>query len=209
MVRVKVCGITNLDDALAAVEVGAHALGFIFVPSSPRHITIEQAAHIISQLPPFVAKVGVFADVPMERVKEAMNVCPLDLAQLHGEESPAYCAALFPRAIKTFRVKDEEVLSLISNYQASAYLLDTFDTAILGGTGQRFDWRIAQKAVALDRPIILSGGLNPDNIQEAVTMVRPYGVDVSSGVEARPGKKALRKMQQFFSRLREVEAMAV
>lgn len=209
MVRVKVCGITNLDDALAAIELGAHALGFIFVPSSPRHVTTEEAAHIISQLPPFVTKVGVFADAPMEQLKEFMNACPLDLIQLHGEESPAYCTALFPRAIKAFRVKDEGILSLISNYQASAYLLDTFDTAMLGGTGQRFDWRIAQKAVASGRLIILSGGLNPDNIQEAITMVRPYGVDVSSGIETRPGKKALHKMQQFFSRLREVEVVAV
>jgi phosphoribosylanthranilate isomerase len=195
MVRVKICGITNLDDALAAVEWGADALGFVFAPS-PRQVTVEQVANIVAGLPPFVCKVGVFADSKLQEIKEAMRVCNLNLAQLHGSESPDFCEALFPQVIKSFRVESESILALLPQYKASAYLLDSYHATLKGGTGQSFDWEIAKKA-AYYGPIILSGGLTPANVSQAITQVQPYAVDVSSGVESEPGKKDHDKLRAF------------
>ena len=201
MVRVKICGITNLEDALVAVEGGADALGFVFAPS-PRQVSPEQASRIIAQLPPFVCRVGIFVDQELKGVQEVMSACGLDLAQLHGSESPDYCQTLFPRVIKSFRVKDESVLDLLPSYKTSAYLLDSYDMIRKGGTGRSFDWRIARKATRYG-PIILSGGLNPENVSQAISAVGPYAVDVSSGVEASPGKKDHNKLRAF---LRAVKA---
>lgn len=205
MVRVKVCGITSLEDALVAVEAGAYALGFVFA-SSPRQIDPETASRIISRLPPLVSKVGVFVDAPLARVKEVMAGCPLDLAQLHGEESPEYCQELFPRAVKAFRVRDDGVLSQLPRYQLAAYLLDSYVPGVAGGSGRTFDWEIALQARKFG-PIILSGGLNPENVRQAIERVRPYGVDVSSGVEARPGKKDPEKLKAFFKAVMEAEGV--
>ncbi len=195
MVKVKICGITNLEDALAAVRWGADALGFVFAPS-PRQVTLQQVEHIVAGLPPFVCEVGVFVDSELQEVKETMRACGLDLAQLHGSESPDYCQELFPRAIKSFRVKDESTLDLLPRYKASAYLLDSYDAALKGGTGQSFDWEIAKKARHYG-PIILSGGLTSANIRQAIDRVRPYAVDVSSGVESSPGVKDHAKLRAF------------
>ncbi|MFC1925188.1 phosphoribosylanthranilate isomerase [Chloroflexota bacterium] len=197
MVRVKICGITNLEDALAALKWGADALGFVFAPS-PRQVTRQQAANIIAVLPPFVCKAGVFVNSELEEVKETIGVCGLDMAQLHGSEDPDYCQTLFPKVIKAFRVKDESVLELIPRYKASAYLLDSYDATLKGGTGQCFNWEIAKKATSYGQ-IILSGGLTPVNIYEAITRVRPYAVDVSSGVENQPGKKDHDKLRAFLA----------
>ena len=195
MVKVKICGITNLDDALAALRWGADSLGFVFAPS-PRRVTRQQVVDIVSGLPPFVCKVGVFVDSELEEVRETLEVCSLDLAQLHGSESPGFCQSLFPRVIKSFRVKDESILNLIPAYKASAYLLDSYHATLKGGTGKTFDWGIAGQATRYG-PVILSGGLTPANVYQAVTKVRPYAVDVSSGVESQPGKKDHDKLRVF------------
>lgn len=195
MVKVKICGITNLKDALAAAKWGADALGFIFAPS-PRRITPQQAASIIAELPPFISKVGVFVDSELQEIRETMAICGLDLAQLHGLESPEYCQALSSRAIKSFRVKDESVLELLNQYKVKAFLLDNYDAILKGGTGKIFDWNIARKA-AQDRLVILSGGLTAANVRQAINKVKPYAVDVSSGVESSPGVKDHSLLQSF------------
>ncbi len=195
-VRVKICGLTNLDDALAAVDAGADGLGFILVPGTPRYVTPAAVANIIAGLPPFVAKVGVFVDEPLEQVQSVLAECGLDLIQLHGRESPEYCAALCPRAIKSFRVRNAESLARLAEYRVAAYLLDTYLPGQAGGTGQVFDWGLARQAAAHGR-IILAGGLTPQNVGEAVRAVRPYAVDVSSGVEASPGRKDQGKLRAF------------
>ena len=201
MVKVKICGITDIGDALLATEYGADALGFAFAPS-PRQVTIEQAREIIDHLPPFITKVGVFVNHPLDRVREIMTLCSLDIAQLHGSENPEYCQSLFPKVIKSFRVKEEATLEYLPRYKVNAYLLDAYQADLKGGTGHSFDWAIAQKAKEYGL-IVLSGGLNPDNVQKAVTMVRPYAVDVSSGVEAEPGKKDGAKLYSFIKGAKE------
>jgi len=195
MVKVKVCGITNAEDAMAAVALGADALGFVFAPS-PRQVTRQQVADIVAKLPPFVCKVGVFVDSSLQEVTETLQSCGLDLAQLHGSESPGFCQALSPRVIKAFRVKDESVLDLLPRYKASAYLLDSYHEALKGGTGQSFNWEIARKARRYGR-IVLSGGLTPENVRQAITEVQPFAIDVSSGMESRPGVKDHAKLRAF------------
>jgi len=201
MVKVKICGITNLEDALAAVEWGADALGFVFAPS-PRQVTRQQVASIVAELPPFVSKVGVFVDSQLQEIIETMRACSLNLAQLHGSESPDFCQALFPGVIKSFRVKDESVFDLLPRYKASAYLMDSYQAALKGGTGQSFDWGIAKKAARYGL-IILSGGLTPENVRQAIAQVQPYAVDVCSGVEAKPGKKDHGKLRAFLEAVKE------
>jgi phosphoribosylanthranilate isomerase len=201
MLKVKICGITNLEDALMSVEAGADALGFVFFHKSPRHIFPEQAAGIIKMLPPFVQTVGLFVNEDPVTVNATADLCGLDLVQLHGEESPEYCHALNRRVIKAFRVKDMTSLDEIGNYHVAALLLDAWSPSAQGGTGKTFNWEIAAVASASCR-IILAGGLTPENVAEAVRKVRPYAVDVSSGVESVPGKKDAELMQRFFMSLR-------
>jgi phosphoribosylanthranilate isomerase len=188
MVRVKICGITNLEDALMAVEAGADALGFVFFQGSPRFISPEQAAAIIRRLPPFVQMVGLFVNEELTTVNMVADQCGLDLVQLHGEESPEYCTAVKRRVIKAFRVKDASTLDDIVNYRVAACLLDAWSPAAHGGTGTTFNWEIAARAATL-HTVILAGGLTPENVDGAIVAVRPYAVDVSSGVESAPGKK--------------------
>ncbi len=196
MVRVKICGITNIEDALQAVAAGADALGFVFHPASPRHIFPEQAAEVIRVLPPFVQAVGLFVDVPLQQVNTITEACRLDLVQLHGDEPPDFCAAVNRRVIKAFRVKDITSLEPLRNYRVAGYLLDAWSPDAHGGTGKTFNWEIAATAREYG-PIILAGGLTPENVGAAVARVRPYGVDVSSGVEATPGRKEQEKVQEF------------
>lgn len=200
-VRVKVCGITNTADALAVVDAGADAIGFVFA-ASPRQVTLEAARAIAAEVPPLVCKVGVFVDASLEYVRQALAYCGLDLAQLHGSESPELCRALLPRVVKSFRVKDDSVLQELARYKVNAYLLDTYDVLVQGGSGRSFDWRIARNAGRLGR-IILSGGLRPENVQVAVRLAQPYAVDVCSGVESRPGKKDHGKVSAFVAAVRE------
>lgn len=201
-VRVKICGITNLDDARAAVDAGAHALGFIFFSGSPRYITPPAASRIIAQLPPFVSKVGVFVNEPIAPLLEVANSVGIDTIQLHGTEAPNYCENLPGqrlKIIKAFRIKDQSSLGPIRDYRASAFLLDSFVPGQLGGTGAKFNWDLAIQASAFGTPIILAGGLVPENVRDAVSKVAPYGVDVSSGIESSPGRKDHAKLRAFIS----------
>lgn len=198
MVRIKICGITNAEDASAAVEYGADALGFVFYPKSPRCITPENARTIIEALPPFVATVGVFVNETVETINSIRTETGISMIQLHGEEPPALCKA-WPRVIKAFRVAAMSDLDSLAQYSASAFLLDAYSPAGYGGTGQIFNWEIAVEAKRYGR-IILAGGLTHDNIAQAVAKVSPYGVDVSSGVEREKGRKDLEKMRLFIER---------
>lgn len=201
MLKVKICGITNIEDALAAAEFGADALGFVFYRKSPRHITPERAGEIIRRLPPFIAVTGVFVDEKRERVELLVRELGLDVAQFHGHEPPSECL-VSARTIKAFRVKEISDLKPIANYKVNAILLDTYTEEALGGTGQVFNWSVALDAKPMGR-IILAGGLTPDNVEAAVRMVRPYGVDVSTGVEAEKGIKDHAKMRLFIQRAKE------
>ncbi len=196
MVRVKICGITNPDDALMAVEAGADALGFVFFPGSPRCVSPELAEAIIRSLPPFVQTVGLFVNEGVETVNLVADRCGLDLVQLHGEETPDYCAAVRRRVVKAFRVRDESSLDELPNYRVAAPLLDAWSPTAHGGTGTTFNWEIAARAAA-SRDIVLAGGLTPENVAGAIAAVRPYAVDVSSGVESAPGKKDAGLVSRF------------
>ncbi len=196
MVKVKICGITILEDALMAVEAGADALGFVFFQGSSRFISPAQAATIISRLPPFVQTVGLFVNEELTVVNAIADRCGLDIVQLHGEESPDYCRAITRRVIKAFRVKDAHSLDNMAEYHVAACLLDAWSPAAHGGTGTTFNWEIAAHAAA-SRSIILAGGLTPENVVEAITAVKPYAVDVSSGVESAPGKKDAGLVSRF------------
>lgn len=196
MIKIKICGITNIEDALAAVEAGADALGFVFFEKSPRNISPEQAARIIRQLPPFVQIVGLFVNEQAAVINTIADQCGLDIVQLHGDESPEFCAGVKRRVIKAFRVRDQSSLDQIGDYDVAACLLDAWSPAARGGTGETFNWEIAAAAAA-SRCIILAGGLTSGNVAEAVKTVRPYAVDVSSGVENAPGCKDRRTMFEF------------
>lgn len=203
-VRVKICGITNLQDARAAVDAGADLLGFVFYPPSPRSVSTEQVREIIAQTHlrfprREVQFVGVFVDEQPETVAQTLAFCGLDHAQLHGRESPQEVAFLQNAgwsAIKAFRVRDRASLAQMERYRASAYLLDTYVKGQPGGTGHRFDWSLAEQAGQYG-PILLAGGLTADNVAQAVRVAAPWAVDVSSGVEASPGRKDHGKLGRF------------
>jgi len=199
MVRVKICGITNLEDAEAAIDFGADALGFVFFKGSPRCVTLQQAEAIICKLPPFVTTVGVFVDETPEIIRSSINA-GIDVIQLHGEERPEACR-FSRRSLKAIRIKSIDSLEPLKTFKSvvSAFLLDAYTTDALGGTGMKFNWDIAVEAKQFGR-IILAGGLTPENIADAVLHVRPYGVDVSSGVELEKGKKDHQKMKLFIER---------
>jgi len=201
MVKIKVCGITNEADAIHAAAAGADALGFIFWQDSPRYIEPEKAAVIIKALPPFVTTVGVFVDEESERVNALVRGVKLGVVQLHGTESPEYCRNIRARVIKSFRVRGMEDIEPMAAYRVSAFLLDAYKKGVPGGTGETFDWDIASAAKKYG-PVILSGGLTPENVCDAVRRVGPYGVDVSSGVEERPGKKDHKKVSAFIDGVR-------
>jgi phosphoribosylanthranilate isomerase len=190
-VAVKICGITNYNDASIAVELGASTLGFIFA-NSPRQIAPQEAREIISAIPPLVKTVGVFVNEGHTVIRELRHYCGFDLVQLHGDESPDFCHALMPYTIKAIRIKDESSLHSVQAYRGRvrALLLDTYCKDKAGGTGKTFDWKLALKVKEFGIPIILSGGLEPSNIAGAISTVRPYAVDVNSGVEEHPGKKS-------------------
>ena len=203
MVKVKVCGITNISDARLAMDCGADALGFVFAPS-PRQVTPEQVENIVNQLPSSICKIGVFVDSELETVNDIKSRCSLDMVQLHGSEDPEYCKSLLPNVIKSFQVRDETILKLLPDYEIKAYLLDSYHAKLKGGTGHTFNWDIAQKATEYGM-IILSGGLNPDNIRKAIYTAQPFAVDVSSGVETSPGKKDPYMLRNFITAAKQVQ----
>ncbi|MFP4013338.1 MAG: phosphoribosylanthranilate isomerase [Chitinispirillaceae bacterium] len=198
-IRIKICGITRYEDARVAANLGVDALGFIFYPKSPRYISPENASDIIRKLPPFVTKVGVFVNEESGHVMEVAGNAGLDTVQLHGDESPEYCAQLRMPVVKSFSVAPNSDLSLLSAYDVSGFLLDTWSSEKRGGTGTTFDWSVAVKACNLYKSVILAGGLGPSNVLEAIENVRPFAVDVNSGVEISPGVKNPYKMREVIS----------
>jgi len=198
--KVKICGITNAEDAQVAVLAGADALGFVFYSKSPRFVEPKVAKQIISGLPPFVLPIGVFVNEEPKVVRNVMEECGLALAQLHGDETPAYCESLERPVLRGIRLRDRGSFLAMAEYKGRAgvrgFVVDAFSESAYGGTGKTTEWDLAVEA-ARAAPILLAGGLTPENVQEAIQKVKPYGVDVSSGLEASPGKKDPAKVQAF------------
>lgn len=204
--KVKICGLTRLPDALAAVEAGSDALGFMFFEGSKRFLKPGDAAQIIHALPPFVAKVGVFVNASAETVRATVAECGLDTLQFHGEETPEFCRQFAPlKVVKAFRIQNAESLKPLPDYAVDAWLLDSYVPGQRGGTGEKFNWDLACQAKELGRPVILAGGLTPENVADAVQQVWPFGVDVSSGVESAPGQKDAGLVRRFVEIVREME----
>lgn len=205
--KIKICGITNADDAALAVASGADALGFILYRKSPRFVEPDVVRAIVAGLPPFVLPVGVFVNEEAGVVRQLMDECGLAYAQLHGDETVAYIQTLGRPALKALRLKDRGTFLALAEFQGRAnirgFVIDAFSEQAYGGTGQTVDWGLAAEA-ARSAPILLAGGLTPANVSEAIQAVRPYGVDVSSGVEARPGKKDPAKVKAFIEAARLV-----
>ena len=202
MIRVKICGITNLEDAMAAAGAGADAIGFVFYKESPRYIDPVKAGEILKRLPPFIKSVGVFVNEEESEIRRIIDLTGIDLLQLHGDEQPGFCLLFNRPVIKAVRIKDRNSILPLAGYTVSALLLDSFSKISYGGTGTGFDLNLAIEAKRYGR-IILSGGLDPDNIIDAVEKVMPYAVDVSSGVESSKGKKDHEKMRLFIRRAKE------
>ena len=200
-VKVKICGMTNLKDVKVAVDGGVDAVGFIFYKKSPRSVTMQAVRKIVLELPPFVDSVGVFVNETAEQINKIADRCNLDRVQLHGNESPTFCKKIRRRVIKAIRVKDIQSLKKLSDYPVSSFLLDTFSEDQYGGTGKVFDWNLVFPAKKYG-PIILAGGLTPNNVRQAIQRIQPYGVDVCSGVESHPGIKDHKKMQIFLKNVK-------
>jgi phosphoribosylanthranilate isomerase len=198
-VRSKICGITRIEDALAAVEAGADAIGFVFYPKSPRAVSVQQARAIIAALPPFISTVGLFVNASRCELNETLDAVPLDMLQFHGDETPEQCDGYHRPFIKALRVQagDDIAASCRMYSRASGILLDTFVAGVPGGTGETFDWALIPGN--LEKPIILAGGLTSANVAQAITQVRPYAVDVSGGVEKSKGIKDHDKIRAFMS----------
>ncbi|MBT3602642.1 MAG: phosphoribosylanthranilate isomerase [Candidatus Latescibacteria bacterium] len=207
MVRAKVCGITNRDDALYAVDAGVDALGFIFYTKSPRYVTPEIVGEIVAELPPFVIPVGVFVNASEARMDAVVKLAGLRAIQLHGDEPPEACLGHAVPVIRALRVGVDFEPEQMRSYLVDTYLLDTAKSGKYGGTGETFDWTKAIAAKEMGR-IVLSGGLNPDNVTDAMEAVQPYAVDIGSGVEAKPGKKDPQKVKQFLKTVRSFELNA-
>ena len=204
MTKIKICGITNKRDAIAAAELRPDMIGFVFYNGSKRYVQPRIVRDIANELPPYILKVGVFVDESSEKVSEIAQICSLDMLQFHGDESPEYCANFKEsyKIIKAFRIKDKGSLKGINDYNADFYMLDAYSSKEKGGTGEKFDWKIIEGFEFL-RPLILSGGLTPESIKSAIEKVVPYGVDVLSGVERSPGKKDLELMKKFVENVRK------
>lgn len=208
--RIKVCGMREMAEVAAVVGAGVDAIGLIFVEKSPRYIDPERAREIVGSLPPFVDAVGVFVDQKIAVVNDIVRYCGLTKVQLHGEESPAYCAEIGCRVLKAFRVRESMTSEDLVSYGevVSGFLFDTFHEKMAGGTGQTFDWQLLEKLSA-PRPIVLAGGLTPDNVGEAVRQVRPFAVDLNSGVEFEPGRKDIDKVRAAIAEVTAADAAAL
>lgn len=203
--QVKICGITNIEDAFAAADCGADALGFIFAPKSPRYIAPEKAAEIIAKLPAFITTVGIFTSGTTTSIRETLKICGIDRLQFHGPFSADILSTYSRWAIQVLKVKDASSLEQFKPVPVRALLLDTYDEKMDGGSGICFDWQLAIAAKQFGK-IILAGGLTPENIQEAIQKVRPYGVDVSSGVELKKRKKDHKKLKQFIELAKDLSS---
>ena len=195
--RVKICGITNSDDARVAVAAGADLLGFNFYEKSPRFVSTSTAAEMSRSLPPYVLRVGVFVNPSEELVRQGIGECGLNLLQFHGDEPPEFCTQFGLMSMKAFRVRDAGSLKELSKYPTDAWMLDAYASDTYGGTGEKFNWFLAGEAQKSGKPVFLAGGLTPENVAEAIRQVQPFGVDVSSGVESAPGRKDHAKVCAF------------
>ena len=203
IVKVKICGITNYEDAVAALDMGADLLGFNFYPKSPRFIKPEKAVQIINKLPAFIDVAGIFVNASIDQIQEVKNLCSLDWVQLHGNENPQFCRELLSynvRVMKAIRVKDQTDIKKADDYFTDAILLDAFHPERYGGTGLTFDWNIIGH---IGKRVFLAGGINPDNVVDAVKL-GVYGIDVCSGIEEKPGKKDHKKMKKLFDNIRHL-----
>ena len=204
MVKIKICGITNLEDALASIKSGCSALGFVFYKKSPRYTTPHKAKNIINRLPKIIKKVGVFVNAKEKQIRQIAKLCRLDMLQFHGSESPEFCARFKNyKIIKAFRIKDKFDLKNISKYKTFAYLFDTYVASKIGGTGKKFNWNLVRHIYGIRRPIFLSGGLNEKNVRKAIEVVRPDWVDASSSLEAAPGRKDHKKVKRFIAAVKK------
>jgi phosphoribosylanthranilate isomerase len=205
MTRIKICGMTRAEDALTAAELGAHAIGLVFYAKSPRYVSIERAREIASCLPPFVAKVALFVNAVPSEIEQVLSMVRPDYLQFHGDEAPEFCQRFAAPYLKALRVKAEtDLLQYARRFaSASALLLDAYVEGVPGGTGTRFDWNLIPRALPL--PVVLSGGLDARNVATAIEQVRPWAVDVSSGVEAAKGIKDKIKMAEFIKRVRDAD----
>jgi phosphoribosylanthranilate isomerase len=210
-VRVKFCGITSVEDRDSAIIAGADAIGLVFFKDSLRFVTLEKAEIIAKDTPPFISIVGIFVNEDLDFIEECVERCNLNVVQLHGDEDVKYClkfkSMMFKgvKLIKAIRIKDREGLAAIEDCPADAILLDAYTKGAYGGTGQGFDHSLAIIAKEYGRNIIISGGLNPDNVYKIIKEVKPYGVDVSSGIESSPGKKNVELMERFIEEVRQAE----
>ena len=206
MTRIKICGITNIVDALAAVELGVDMLGFVFYGRSKRCVEVKTVRSIINELPGSILKVGVFVDEERDKVLDIAADASLNILQFHGDETPEYCAFFKDdyKVMKAFRIKDGMSLRNVNDYMADYYLFDTYQKSSAGGTGKSFDWKLLKDFEVL-KPFILSGGLTPDNVGRAISELAPYGVDVSSGVESSPGKKDIELIKKFVANVRRLD----
>ncbi|MDD2752044.1 MAG: phosphoribosylanthranilate isomerase [Candidatus Omnitrophica bacterium] len=200
MVKVKICGITNVEDARVAVAAGCDALGFLFYKNSPRYISVADAKEIIKDIPKDIIKIGVFVDAKEKKIKQTAKECGLDILQFHGSESPAFCKKFKDyKIIKVFRIKNKSSLKEVAKYKVFAYLFDTFSQTKLGGTGKKFNWGLLDQLGNLKQSIFLSGGLNAKNVQAAIKAVHPQWVDASSSLESKPGKKDHKRLKNFIA----------
>lgn len=211
-VRVKFCGITSIEDRDSAIIAGADAIGLVFFKDSPRFVTLEEAEGILKDIPPFISAVGVFVNEDLEFIEECVERCNLNAVQLHGDEDVKYCLKFKSlnfkgvKLIKGIRIKNRESLVDIENCPSDAIILDAYKKGIYGGTGQGFDRSLAVIAREYGKHIIISGGLNPDNAYKIIKEVKPYGVDVSSGIESSPGRKNIELMERFIEEVRRAES---
>lgn len=203
--HIKICGITRSEDAIAAAQLGANALGLVFYPPSPRAVSISQAQAIANATPPFVQLVGLFVNATVEEINQILKKIPLNLLQFHGEELPEFCGQFQRPYIKALHIKENVDLNeqITSYHSARGILLDTFNPNLKGGTGETFDWKLIPKH--LKKPLILAGGLNPENVKQALLQVKPSAVDVSGGVEETKGIKSFAKMQTFIQEIQSIK----
>ena len=204
--RIKVCGITESEDARAAVAAGADGLGFIFVPQSPRYIEPDRARRVTGELPPLVNAVGVFVDEELKVVEEIIHYCGLSVVQLHGSETPEYCDNISCQVVKSFAIHPATKSDDLAPYAefVNGFLLDTYHKDMAGGTGATFDWKLIEQ-VKPPGPVILAGGLTPDNVGDAIKQIQPFAVDVNSGVEYQPGRKDVDKLKRFVHEVRKAD----